>query len=406
MANTAKKTESSIKQFVVTALRSKSGGESLWSQVWYPKNPMGLGFPFRWVLERTDDGVRVRDLGEKVGQVMSSTLKEFSVADLEKPIEIDSGLWLRIEPVMVWNQITESVGHWKPEPIRGTWGSQDDGREFRKSLIGVFATFVTCMIVITVLPKPQENKEELIPAQFAKVILAPKKVKPVDARSSGAKGGTKNVVQAFQSTEVKKTTSALFSSGAAKALLNSAKSMNFAGAAAKVNQVFGKHSSLRGQFNEAEGNTLDPRASKVGVIGGGGGGGKGNGTGVGYGDGAGAGVAGQGNGMVGLNEGGVGIDEGLTKDEVGRVIRQHLNEVRYCYESAMMRNPGLEGKVLVGFVVAANGRVKSAETKESSGDSGLDKCIISHLVKWQFPKPRGGVDVGVSYPFIFKSLSN
>ena len=56
------------------------------------------------------------------------------------------------------------------------------------------------------------------------------------------------------------------------------------------------------------------------------------------------------------------------------------------------------------FVIGANGRVKSAQAKEPTSDEALNQCILNHLMKWPFPMPHGGIDVGVSFPFIFKLL--
>jgi TonB family protein len=61
---------------------------------------------------------------------------------------------------------------------------------------------------------------------------------------------------------------------------------------------------------------------------------------------------------------------------------------------------------VVSFLVKSTGAATNVKVKESSGDEGLDRCLTDRLVKWKFPKPRGGVDVAISYPFIFKSLGN
>lgn len=99
------------------------------------------------------------------------------------------------------------------------------------------------------------------------------------------------------------------------------------------------------------------------------------------------------------------ISEGLTKDEVGRVIHQHSAEVRECYESALAKSPGLKGRVLVDFVIGANGMIKTAQLSENqTGSAPLPQCVISHLKSWKFPNPRNGVDVSVSYPFTFRTL--
>ena len=134
-------------------------------------------------------------------------------------------------------------------------------------------------------------------------------------------------------------------------------------------------------------------------------GGSGEGKGTGYGKGEHAGVKGQGQAFVSMDVAGAAVDEGLTKDEVGEVIHRHLSEVRYCYESAMIRSPDLEGKLMVNFTIAGTGMVKSTEVKSSTlPDPRLDDCILRRLATWKFPNPRGGIDVAVTYPFIFKTL--
>ncbi len=99
------------------------------------------------------------------------------------------------------------------------------------------------------------------------------------------------------------------------------------------------------------------------------------------------------------------VEEGLTKEEVGRVIHAHMKEVRYCYESSMVRSSRVDGKVILDFTI--NGRGVVAKTKISAStlpDPALGECIMRRLRTWQFPNPKGGVTVDVSYPFIFKTL--
>jgi hypothetical protein len=128
----------------------------------------------------------------------------------------------------------------------------------------------------------------------------------------------------------------------------------------------------------------------------------------GYGSGSGVNVNGQGHGQleIGLNTADASVDEGLTKDEVAKVIHSHMNEIRYCYESAILKDPNLAGKLLVDFKINASGIVPNAGISEHSlNDLGVSQCLLGKLKSWKFPQPRGGVMVAVSYPFIFKSLS-
>ncbi|HUP57463.1 MAG TPA: TonB family protein, partial [Bdellovibrionota bacterium] len=126
---------------------------------------------------------------------------------------------------------------------------------------------------------------------------------------------------------------------------------------------------------------------------------------VGYGKGAHASVNGQGRSFVSLDPSGSDVAEGLTKDQVGAVIHRHMSEIRYCYEAAMIRSPDVEGKLAVKFVIGGAGSVKTAGVAQSSlGDPKLDDCVMQRLTRWKFPNPRGGVDVAVNYPFVFKTL--
>jgi outer membrane biosynthesis protein TonB len=139
-------------------------------------------------------------------------------------------------------------------------------------------------------------------------------------------------------------------------------------------------------------------------------GGEGDGNaGAGYGAGKhGAGIKGSGGSFVqvSISDETPGMsEEGLTKQEVWEVINKHLSEVKYCYERAIIRRPDAQGKLVVAFTIGAPGSVKKTAVKSSSlGDPQLDQCIVGRLTTWKFPKPRGGIDVNVLYPFIFKRL--
>jgi TonB family protein len=143
----------------------------------------------------------------------------------------------------------------------------------------------------------------------------------------------------------------------------------------------------------------------VGALGGGAGSGSGGKGQAGYGQGVHAGITGQGKSLISLETAGAAVEDGLTKDEVGAVIHKHMSEVRYCYESAMIRTADLEGKLQIKFVINAQGVVSQADVQQSTlSDPRLDDCVVRRLVTWKFPQPKGGVNVTVSYPFLFKTL--
>jgi len=92
----------------------------------------------------------------------------------------------------------------------------------------------------------------------------------------------------------------------------------------------------------------------------------------------------------------------LDKAVIQRVIRSHVAGLRRCYERALAVNPGLEGRVLVRFVIGADGRVTSAEVAESTlNDSSVESCLLAEFRRMEFPPPQGGGVVMVNYPLVF-----
>lgn len=101
------------------------------------------------------------------------------------------------------------------------------------------------------------------------------------------------------------------------------------------------------------------------------------------------------------------VEGGLDKDQIAAVINRHIGEVIYCYEKGLQVRPDLKGRVGVKFVINGGGAVSTASVASSSlGSAQVEGCIISRLKGWQFPKPVGGVNVKVQYPFVLKRMSH
>ena len=102
---------------------------------------------------------------------------------------------------------------------------------------------------------------------------------------------------------------------------------------------------------------------------------------------------------------GLSVDKGLLPEEVGAVIHAHLKEIRYCHEASMVYQPDVSGKLMVAFSISPSGVVESAKVQSSTvTDPRLAQCILTRLVTWPFPHPKGGIHVAITYPFIFKVL--
>jgi len=137
----------------------------------------------------------------------------------------------------------------------------------------------------------------------------------------------------------------------------------------------------------------------TGLIGKGGGGG----TGSGYGRGAGAGFGGRGTRVPTVRQAKAEVQGALDKDIIRRIVRAHINEVRYCYNQALARDPNAKGRVAVQFTIGGTGKVPSAVVQETTmKDAGVGNCIAQAVKRWQFPKPEGGGSVIVTYPFVLE----
>ncbi|MDJ0782187.1 MAG: AgmX/PglI C-terminal domain-containing protein [Desulfosarcinaceae bacterium] len=95
------------------------------------------------------------------------------------------------------------------------------------------------------------------------------------------------------------------------------------------------------------------------------------------------------------------IQGGMSRQAVKRVIDQHLDEITYCYETALISNPSIMGKMIFEWRILMDGDVGEVRIKSSTVNSHeIHSCIKAAIKTWQFPKPKGSTVV-VSYPFIF-----
>lgn len=101
----------------------------------------------------------------------------------------------------------------------------------------------------------------------------------------------------------------------------------------------------------------------------------------------------------------VKIKGGLSRDQVKRVIDANMDDVTYCYETALMSTSGLAGKVVFEWKVLTSGKVGAVNIQSSTVKSDeIHSCIKSAIKTWKFPQPSGGEAVFVSYPFIFDTV--
>ncbi len=100
------------------------------------------------------------------------------------------------------------------------------------------------------------------------------------------------------------------------------------------------------------------------------------------------------------------IAGGMNQEEISEVVNKNMNQIPHCYQRLLQKEPGISGKVNLAWVISGDGSVGKAEIRTSSlGDDEFNACLTSVVKRWVFPKPRGGADVSVSYPFQFSPIT-
>jgi len=129
------------------------------------------------------------------------------------------------------------------------------------------------------------------------------------------------------------------------------------------------------------------------------------GRGTGYGSGGGLGDK----NSVAIEPGGVEEDfvGTIDREQVRRVIRAGLREIRGCYErelNKLNKTQRLEGKVIIEWTIAEQGRALHAKVKSSTlGNRAVENCVRDRLSTWKFPDPPPGTVAEVNYPFYFRA---
>tara|TARA_B100001971_G_C18268046_1_gene596704 strand:- start:142945 stop:144147 length:1203 start_codon:yes stop_codon:yes gene_type:complete len=132
--------------------------------------------------------------------------------------------------------------------------------------------------------------------------------------------------------------------------------------------------------------------------------------------GAGGGAGGYGNTVVASGEGaGISsisvsksdmvLDGGLSRYAINATIAKYLSQIRRCYEEQLKGNPSLEGLVKIAFQIGGTGYLNYARVSKSSlNNKAAESCMTNKMMNWQFPKPKGGVNVNVDYPFLLRPV--
>ncbi len=337
----------------------------------------------------------------------------------------DSAVWTKsefgdvtIQQRLIDSKVMEEDGL---DKIKAFWDPS-----LRGPMLGAVIAFLLVIALVAFLPKkPAQELVEVKPDEnrYTRMIFDAKQMKKDRAESQKV---TKAMAGKTAPPTEEKTTEAAKSKAAAKtAGAQAVKTIRASGLGALIGKI-SKNASKNAVHIQATGKNPDEGATGQALSLGGGSslqkagvkvGGNAEGQriagvttdGKGGGSSAYRGVSGLVTGNVGTASVGVLEEEtdvqgGLDRDVIARIIKSQIGQIRYCYERQLSANPELYGKVQVKFTIGSAGAVVTQTVGSSSLNNAMvEGCILRRIAGWQFPKPAGGTDVIVTYPFLFKS---
>jgi len=319
------------------------------SELWNPEIPFSLGHPLRWVLEyrKEQKTLRLTDT-TKTGRVETPIRENELLAEFR----LNGATTVRVQ--------RETASHPSTCAQSESFGTREASTRFRRA---IYQSAAALAVIVLTLPLLTPKTRTLVAGAPVQIVdlkqFAQKSAAPRKAAGNTVASRLRSLVQGSPSKWLARMPASTLSGK-----WSDRYTANFGNLAAS---------------NALGLSALGRQTSAVG--------------------------GGTGKNWVNLDSLAATVEEGLSRDEVGEVIHRHMKEVRYCYETAMIRQPDLEGKLIVQFTIGNQGSVRSTGVKTSTlPDARLDECILARLAGWKFPHPKGGIDVAVTYPFIFKTL--
>jgi hypothetical protein len=305
----------------------------------------------------------------------------------------------------------EILIYYRSQGNRGARTTQDaESPAMQKAAVICASIAALLLAVVSYVPLKREALEEtLIPkSSYTRTTMA---AAPAPAAPAAAAASS----EAQSSAPASKATS--ISSTLAK-MLNKKSTLT----AESVQQAISKNGTQTSRDNSLKSANIKSEEIAAGAVGGG----AMNVNAMSAGLAGGSGKAGKLGGFAGGKVGGVGAasgfggknfdmslggeDEeaigGLDKSLIAAVVQANIGQIKHCYERQLIVDPNIVGKVVAGWTIDKEGRVSSTSVKKSTMNSKpVENCILGKIKTWAFPKPKGGGQVLVSYPFLFKSLN-
>ncbi|MDX9724044.1 MAG: AgmX/PglI C-terminal domain-containing protein, partial [Myxococcota bacterium] len=95
----------------------------------------------------------------------------------------------------------------------------------------------------------------------------------------------------------------------------------------------------------------------------------------------------------------------MDKRIIQKVVNQHRQRLRHCYERELLTHPELSGKIVLKWVIQPTGDVSSVQLLETTmNNQSVENCVTQVVMRFRFPETKGGGLVIVTYPFVFETF--
>ena len=99
-----------------------------------------------------------------------------------------------------------------------------------------------------------------------------------------------------------------------------------------------------------------------------------------------------------------GKTETRTVEVIQKIVKDHRQPVRDCYEKARKDLPSLQGDMMIHFVLDPDGKVKTIELNQERStlkNPDVVNCAIATIKSLTFPPSSRGMESVVNYPYNF-----
>ncbi len=98
------------------------------------------------------------------------------------------------------------------------------------------------------------------------------------------------------------------------------------------------------------------------------------------------------------------IEGNLDEETVRKIALKNQVSLKYCFQKAQMRNPNLQGKIVVKLTIDGEGNVSDISLEQSTiDDQEMVSCVLRMVKRWKFPAT--GSEITITFPLVFVSIT-